>query len=105
MALAEEAGFILASKNKGRFEKVGRFSMLANQGSSTTDKKSKSSLRLPTFPIGESLIFNQPRRRTRRKASDNRGPSLAAIPSDDGHDLHAATLPMGFPTRISGWLL
>ena len=68
-------------------------------------QKSKSSLKITDFIIGELLIFNQLRRPTRTKASDNREPSLAAIPSADGHILHTAVLAMTFDTRMSGWLL
>ena len=70
-----------------------------------TDKQSKSSLKIPDFIIGELIIFNQFRRPTRTKASDNREPSLAAIPSADGHMLHTSVLAMTSDTRMSGWLL
>ena len=69
------------------------------------EQKLKSSLTITDFIIGKSLIFNQFRRPTRTKASDNREPSLAAIPSADGHILHIAVLAMMSDTRFSGWLL
>ena len=77
----------------------------SDSSETSTDRKSKSSLGKPNFPIGESLIFNQLRRPTRTKASDNREPRLAAIPSADGHILHVAVLAMMSDTRFSGWLL
>ena len=70
-----------------------------------TSTKSKCSLKIPDFIIGESLIFNQLCRPTRTKASDNGGPSLAAIPSADGKVLYTTVLAMMSDARISGWLL